>query len=589
MRSPRKLGSAIVTIAFLALSKGASSREKDLAANVDDSVWALNGDTVVLNCSHPDTIGDVWSQRAPDGTVSSVSPAAVQAFVGGSMLTLSMSPSLNGTSYRCVLTDLNVNRLFESGWITVLLGDAINMTCASQATVCATETQTLMKRCTISGLPTPIITVQKMSGTPSSLPSASLSGLTFSAVTLEDRGVYTVTGKNILEEKRFNVSVQLGVDICVAPMMVNISIPDTIGCLNLALINYTAKGLPAPNITWNSSVAKRTVVHAPKKYSTGITSFVESTLGITAQREDNQISFCVTAENSVASTSQCYSRNVTCSPGAPFVQVVNIGDTSFNLNIIEPQFNGGNEVLSYNISVSSSDTLMETYNVPRTGKETLYVVKGLSPNTSYTISVTAVNDIGKGPPFIFSNETAGRPGGVGEGDVVQEKGCKELSFTFMEIDDNGGPITNHRVLLYSEQDVLLRNESSSSTTVTIDGLDPKTMYVVQLQVENEYGESVVSAAFIVITSSCGLGTGPIVGILLGSGVVLIACCAGVIIIVKKKNSGGCGSSDSPSLKADEKADLRGGSGMNSIQMHASRLYEETKIRTKLPDAVYEDV
>ena len=152
----------------------------------------------------------------------------------------------------------------------------------------------------------------------------------------------------------------------------------------------------------------------------------------------------------------------------------------------------------------------------------------------------------------------GRPGGVGEGDVVQEKGCKELSFTFMEIDDNGGPITNHRVLLYSEQDVLLRNESSSSTTVTIDGLDPKTMYVVQLQVENEYGESVVSAAFIVITSSCGmcerfikfwlilaipgLGTGPIVGILLGSGVVLIACCAGVIIIVKKKNSGGCGSS-----------------------------------------------
>ena len=313
---------------------------------MDDSVWALNGDTVVLNCNHSDTIGDVWSQRAPDGTVSSVSPAAVQAFVGGSMLTVSMSPSLNGTSYRCILTDLNVNRLFESGWITVLLGgtyarlperlvdvhfphiDAINISCASQATVCATETQTLMKRCTISGLPTPIITVQKMSGPPSSLPSASLSGLTFSAVTLEDRGVYTVTGKNILEEKRFNVSVQLGVDICgkksdeftfrylasvlVAPMMVNISIPDTIGCLNLALINYTAKGLPAPNITWNSFVAKRTVVHAPNKYSTGITSFVESTLGITAQREDNQISFCVTAENSVASTSQCYSRNVTC-------------------------------------------------------------------------------------------------------------------------------------------------------------------------------------------------------------------------------------------------------------------------------------
>ena len=91
-----------------------------------------------------------------------------------------------------------------------------------------------------------------------------------------------------------------------------ISIPDTIFCLNLALINYTANGIPAPNITWNSSLAERAVVHTPSDYLIGISSFVESMLEITAQREDNQISFCVTVENSVASTSQCYSRNVTC-------------------------------------------------------------------------------------------------------------------------------------------------------------------------------------------------------------------------------------------------------------------------------------
>ena len=87
------------------------------------------------------------------------------------------------------------------------------------------------------------------------------------------------------------------------------------------------------------------------------------------------------------------------------MQVVDIGDTSFNLNIIEPQFNGGNEVLSYNISVNRSDTQLGTYNVNRTGK--LYVVRGLSPNTNYTISVTAVNIIGEGPPFTFNNKTAG--------------------------------------------------------------------------------------------------------------------------------------------------------------------------------------
>ena len=88
------------------------------------------------------------------------------------------------------------------------------MTCASQATVCATETQTLTKRCAISGLPAPNITMQKISGPASSLPLASLSGLTFSAVTLKNRGVYTMTGQNILEDKEVSVSVQLGVDIC---------------------------------------------------------------------------------------------------------------------------------------------------------------------------------------------------------------------------------------------------------------------------------------------------------------------------------------------------------------------------------------
>ncbi|XP_065834333.1 neural cell adhesion molecule 1-like isoform X2 [Oscarella lobularis] len=541
----------ILVVAMDAYVKGATTREKAVVvANMNDSFWALNGDAVVLNCTHPATSGDIWSQQATDGTESAVPRALVRTFNGGSALTVTMSPSLNGISYKCVLQDFRRNVVFESGWITLLLGVEINMTCASQATVCATETQTLTKRCAISGLPAPNITVRKISGPASSLPLASLSGLTFSAVTLKNRGNYTITGQNILEDKQVNVSVQLGVDICVAPTG-KISIPDTIFCLNLALINYTAKGIPAPNITWNSSLAERAVVHTLDEYSTGITSFVESTLEITAKREDNQISFCVTAENSVASTSQCYSRNVICSaPGAPFVQVVDIGDTSFNLNIIEPQFNGGNEVLSYNISVNRSDTQLGTYNVNRTGK--LYVVRGLSPNTNYTISVTAVNIIGEGPPFTFNNKTAGRPGGVGERDVVKEKGCKELSFSFMEKDDNGGPITNYRVLLYSEQDtdVLLRNESSSSATVTINGLDPKTMYEVRLQVENEYGESNASAGFIVTTDSCGLGAGAIVGISLGSGVVLIAGTTGFIM---KKKSGGGGSKDSSQeLKKKEK-------------------------------------
>ena len=98
------------------------------------------------------------------------------------------------------------------------------------------------------------------------------------------------------------------------------------------------------------------------------------------------------------------------------------------------------------------------------------------------------------------------PERVKKDDLILEKGCNKMSTRFNEIDDNGGPITNHRVLLYSKEDieVPLRQQSSSSATVNIDGLEPKTTYVVRLQVENEYGESVLSTAFLVTTGSCGM-------------------------------------------------------------------------------------
>ena len=88
------------------------------------------------------------------------------------------------------------------------------------------------------------------------------------------------------------------------------------------------------------------------------------------------------------------------------MQVVDKGNTSFILSIIEPQFNGGNDVLFYYINITS-DTQMETWHLSKTGKETLCVVRGLSPNTSYAISVVAVNIIGEGPPFIINSRTDG--------------------------------------------------------------------------------------------------------------------------------------------------------------------------------------
>ena len=92
---------------------------KVVVADVNDAVWAFNGDTIVLNCSHPATSGDVWSQRTPDGT-ESPGPPTVRTPKVGSTFTVTASPSLNGNSYKCILQDFRGIRIFESGWITIL-------------------------------------------------------------------------------------------------------------------------------------------------------------------------------------------------------------------------------------------------------------------------------------------------------------------------------------------------------------------------------------------------------------------------------------------------------------------------------------
>ena len=208
------------------------------------------------------------------------------------------------------------------------------MTCTGQATVCATVGQSVVKRCAISGLPAPDITVQKMSGPASPLPLASSSGLTFSASTLDDRGIYTMIGNNTLQVKRVNVSVQLGVDICgkkkhkvtfyqylafvlVAPTVVDVYFPDPIVCSNLILVNYAVSGIPTPRVTWGPLLGERTVVRSPieSKNTDRVTSIVTSTLEIRAERTDTNSSICAEATNEVipiTSTRRCFTINVTC-------------------------------------------------------------------------------------------------------------------------------------------------------------------------------------------------------------------------------------------------------------------------------------
>ena len=93
-----------------------ATREKSLVRNVDDSIWALNGDFVRLICNDRATAGGVWTRRGRNGTETAIN-SALTANVG-SVVTLTMSQSLNGSSYRCRLADDQFSIIFTSGCLS---------------------------------------------------------------------------------------------------------------------------------------------------------------------------------------------------------------------------------------------------------------------------------------------------------------------------------------------------------------------------------------------------------------------------------------------------------------------------------------
>ena len=117
-----------------------------------------------------------------------------------------------------------------------------------------------------------------------------------------------------LHEFLYIVSVLLSV----APTAARIFIPDATVCFNLAIINYTVKGNPAPRVTWSQLFGERAfAVNRSSIESDGITSTVMSTLEIRTEQNDSrrQSLTCVEAENgaiSITSTKMCFMINAKC-------------------------------------------------------------------------------------------------------------------------------------------------------------------------------------------------------------------------------------------------------------------------------------
>ncbi|XP_065826249.1 netrin receptor unc-40-like isoform X2 [Oscarella lobularis] len=394
MRCPRKLGSAIVTIAFLSFAKGAN-REKVLAQNADDSIWALDGDSIRLVCRHSRTSIAQWFRRSVNGAVTQLVRAITTTNVG-TVLTLTMSQSLNGSSYRCRLIAVGLSPVFDSGQNRLLLGDEIKVNCSNEMTACVKVGETLKKRCIITGLPEPNVTVFKITKTSLSrrLPSADRSGLTFNNVALTDRGTYRVTAKNILQENSSDIAVRTEVEICLEPVVNNFLIPDPVVCLQTARINFTVKGIPTPNVTWSSLFSARMIINVTDSVdSDEVTSVVASALEIrNVQRGDSNI--CVTADNGIPpSLQRCARLNVTCDFDPPLVEVGDRTESSLSLQVFDSPDNNRLQAMKYFISYWQFTSSVKNVTIQRdpSGQTSVHFID-LNPSASYNIRVVARNE-----------------------------------------------------------------------------------------------------------------------------------------------------------------------------------------------------
>ena len=109
-----------------------ANREKVLVQNADDSIWALDGDSIRLICRHPRTIISQWFRRWPNGTETQLSTMIATTINVGSVLTLTMSQSLNGSSYRCRLISSSLIS-FLSGQYSLLLGGSAVLLISARA------------------------------------------------------------------------------------------------------------------------------------------------------------------------------------------------------------------------------------------------------------------------------------------------------------------------------------------------------------------------------------------------------------------------------------------------------------------------
>ena len=226
--------------------------------------------------------------------------------------------------------------------------------------------------------------------------------------------------------------------------------------------------------------------------STGANGSIETTgTGYTMQNLLNGATYTITvsAVNEAGTSPAGGSASATpaAAPGAPTSVTVDRGDGRIAVTWQPPTSDGGKPVLGYTVTWSAPDGTTGSVDTAATN----HTFDGLTNGTTYTVTVTAANEIGTSAT---SQPASGTPAHI-PGAPVAVRTVREDSRILVTWDppasDGGLRVTGY-TLLWVAPDGTTGSAETTATNHTIDGLSNGTTYGITVSATNEIGTSVTA-------------------------------------------------------------------------------------------------
>jgi len=244
--------------------------------------------------------------------------------------------------------------------------------------------------------------------------------------------------------------------------------------------------------TWTGNPISFTYTYQWQRNGTNIGGATSSTYTLVSADAGATIRCVVTATNTTGNTST--NSNTTASiaatvPGQPTgISASTISANSVTVSFTAPADNGGSAITSYT-AVSSPGGITGTINQAGSGAIT---VNGLSTGVQYTFTVYATNAVGSGTASTSSGQTTtwSVPGMPTIG-TATTTGTNSVSVSFTPPASNGGTAITSYTAVSSPGNI---TGSSSSSPITVNGLQSGTSYSFTVYATNSVGNSSASTS-----------------------------------------------------------------------------------------------